>query len=41
MGDDDFDTLYDLGFTRGEIVEVIMMAPLTNFMNSWADASGI
>lgn len=41
IADEDFQTLRDFGLTNGEIMEVAMIAAFTNFINTWADASGI
>lgn len=41
LTDDDFEELYDNGLTEGEVMEVIHVAISTNFVNAWADASGI
>jgi uncharacterized peroxidase-related enzyme len=41
MNDKDFQTLRDYGLSEGEIMEVVMMAAFTNFINFWADVSGI
>ena len=37
----DYRSLRDSGLADGEIVEVILMAAFTNFINTWADAAGI
>jgi len=39
--DEDHQALRDAGFSRGEIMEVIMMAAFTQFINIWADAGGL
>ncbi len=39
--DDDFQTLRNQGLSDGEIMEVIMMAASTNFIDLWADMSRI
>ncbi len=39
--DDDFETLRGHGFDDGEIMEVAMVAAFSNFINSWADVSGV
>jgi len=39
--DADVDDLRDHGVDEGEIIEVMMMAAFTNFINTWADVSGI
>jgi uncharacterized peroxidase-related enzyme len=41
MNDEDFQSLRDYGLSQGEIMEVVMMAAFTNFINFWADVSGI
>lgn len=41
MTDEDFEQLYDNGLSQEEVMEVVMMAVFTNFINGWADASGI
>ena len=41
MTDEDFERLYDNGLSQEEVMEVVMMAVFTNFINGWADASGI
>jgi len=37
----DYDKLKEIGFTKEEILEAGMMAAFTNFINTWADLSGI
>ncbi len=39
--DQDLERLTAVGLSRGEILEVAMMAAFTNFINTWADVSGI
>lgn len=39
--DDDFQLLRDHGLTDGEIIEVAMVAACANFLDIWADVSGI
>lgn len=39
--DDDFQTLRDYGLSDGEIMEVTMLAACGNFLDTWADVSGI
>ncbi|MCG8421501.1 MAG: carboxymuconolactone decarboxylase family protein [Proteobacteria bacterium] len=41
IADGDVTALLDKGLTHGEVTEVIVMAGFTNFINSWADISGI
>ena len=41
LTDEDFTTLSEKGLSREEIMEVIMMAGFTKFINTWADASAI
>ena len=41
LTDTDFQILRDFGLADGEIMEVALMAAFTNFINTWADASGI
>lgn len=41
MTDEDFDRLADLALSPEEIAEVVMLAGFTNFINAWADISGI
>lgn len=41
MTDADFDRLYDNGLSQEEVMEVVMMSVFTNFINGWADATGI
>ena len=41
VNDQDFSTLRDLGLSDQEIMEMIMMAALSNFVNTWADACKI
>lgn len=38
---EDYAALQQVGFSRGEIMEIIMTAALNEFINIWADASGI
>ncbi len=38
---EDYQELKNNGMSQKEIMEVIMMAAFTNFINTWADASGI
>jgi len=39
--DEDFRTLRDQGLTDGEIMEIVMLAACSNFLDTWADVSGI
>jgi uncharacterized peroxidase-related enzyme len=39
--DDDYHALREHGLNNGEIMEVAMMAAFTNFINAWAEVSGI
>ena len=39
--EEDFQKLREHGLSDEEIMEVIMMAAFTNFINIWADAAGI
>jgi uncharacterized peroxidase-related enzyme len=39
--DKDVQTLIDHGLTEGEIMEVVMVASCANFLDTWADVSGI
>ena len=39
--DRDFQALRNVGLNDGEIMEVAMVAAFTNFINTWADTSGI
>jgi uncharacterized peroxidase-related enzyme len=39
--DEDFQNLRDFGLSEGETMEVAMMAAFANFINTWADVSGI
>jgi uncharacterized peroxidase-related enzyme len=39
--DEDFRALRDHGFTDGEIMEVVMVAACANFLDTWAEVSGI
>lgn len=39
--DEDVRTLRDHGLTDGEIMEVVMVAAWSNFLDAWADVSGI
>lgn len=41
LTDGDFQQLRENGLSDGEIMEVVMMAAFTSFINIWADASGI
>lgn len=41
VGDADFESLVDAGMSDGEIAELLMLAGFTNFVNAWADISGI
>lgn len=38
---DDLRTLIDLGLSHDEVIELIVMASFTNFINAWADISDI
>ncbi len=37
----DFQTLKENGLSQSEIAEIIMMVAFTNFINTWADATGL
>ena len=39
--DTDFEDLYDGGLSEAEVMEVVMIALTTNFVNGWADATRI
>ena len=39
--DEDFQGLRELGVSEGETMEVAMMGAFANFINTWADVSGI
>jgi len=39
--DGDFEQLRELGLSEGETMEVAMMGAFANFINTWADVSGI
>lgn len=39
--DEDLQTLRDHGLTDAEIMEVVMVAACSNFLDTWADVSGI
>ncbi|HEX2574387.1 MAG TPA: peroxidase-related enzyme [Polyangia bacterium] len=39
--DADYEMLRQGGLTEEEILEVVMMAAFTNFINTWAEASGV
>ncbi len=39
--DDDRAEMATMGLSEGEIVELLLMAGFTNFINAWADISGI
>jgi len=39
--DEDFRQLRELGLSEGETMEVAMMGAFANFINTWADVSGI
>ena len=41
MTDDDFNELRELGFSEGEITEILFTTGFANFLNFWADLSGI
>jgi len=41
VSDEDFSRLGQYGLTRGEILEAAMTAAFANFINTWADVSGI
>ena len=41
LTDEDFAALREHGLASEEIAEVVMMAGFTNFINAWADISGI
>jgi len=38
---DDLRTLMDLGLSHDEVIELLVMASFTNFINAWADISDI
>ena len=37
----DYAALREAGYSKGEIMELVMLAAANNFLNTWADASGI
>jgi uncharacterized peroxidase-related enzyme len=37
----DYAALREAGYNQGEIMEIVMLAAANNFINTWADASGI
>jgi len=37
----DYAALREAGYSQGEIMELVMLAAANNFINTWADASGI
>ena len=39
--DEDFKSLRGYGLSNGEIIEVAMIAAFANFLNAWAEVSGI
>ncbi len=39
--DEDFKALRDQGLSDGEIIEIAMVAAASNFLNTWAEISGI
>ena len=41
VSDQDFKTLWGYGLSSGEIIEVAMIAAFANFLNAWAEVSGI
>ena len=41
VSDEDFAALRRNGLSRGEIIEATMIAALANFLDSWAEVSGI
>ncbi len=41
LTDKDFEELRDYGLSDGEIIEVVMTAALTDFINTWSQTSGI
>jgi uncharacterized peroxidase-related enzyme len=41
VDDEDFQRLRDHGLADEEIIEILMMAGFTTFINTWADISGI
>ncbi len=41
LTDEDFQALYDFGLSQGEVMEILLVAGYTNFINFWAEASGI
>lgn len=41
LTDEDFQNLHDFGLSDGETMEVALMAAYSNFINAWADVSGI
>lgn len=41
LTDDDYEAVRGAGFSDGEILEIVMMAAFTRFINTWADAAGL
>jgi len=41
VNDEDFERLQELGLSESETMEVVMMGAFANFINTWADVSGI
>lgn len=41
IDEEDRQSLRDVGLNSREIMEVVMMAAFTNFINTWADAGGV
>lgn len=41
MTDADYAAMHDAGLSSEEIAELVMLAGFTNFINAWADISGI
>ena len=41
VSDDDFRTLRSNGLSQGEIIEATMIVALANFLDTWAEVSGI
>ncbi len=37
----DYAALREAGYSEGEVMELVMLAAANNFINTWADASGI
>jgi alkylhydroperoxidase family enzyme len=41
LTDEDFQKMREFGLSDGETMEVALMAAYSNFINAWADVSGI